>query len=101
MSFFNLCKGFCVQFNYCSIFCNRIYLFNYIIISIRENEENVKPIHLKKVAAGLARALWDLSEAGIVHGAIRCRRLLLASHHDDRIIVKLSGPTLRQYSPLE
>ncbi|CAH2089621.1 unnamed protein product [Euphydryas editha] len=68
-------------------------------VYLRENEERVKPIHLKKVAAGLARALWDLSEAGIVHGGIRCRRLLLASHQADRIIVKLSGPSLRQYTP--
>ncbi|KAJ0174068.1 hypothetical protein K1T71_010214 [Dendrolimus kikuchii] len=65
---------------------------------LRENEDRVKPIHLKKVAAGLARALWDLSEAGVVHGCIRCRRLLLAAHDADRIVVKLSGPTLTQYT---
>ncbi|CAH2267020.1 jg6719 [Pararge aegeria aegeria] len=70
-------------------------------VYLRENEEIVKPIHLKKVAANLARALWDLSEAGVVHGTIRCRRLLLSSHQADRIIVKLSGPTLRQYTPLD
>ncbi|CAH4030590.1 tyrosine-protein kinase hopscotch [Pieris brassicae] len=68
-------------------------------VYLRENEERVKPLHLKKVAAGLARALWDLSEAGVVHGDIRCRRLLLASHQADRMLVKLSGPTLRQYTP--
>lgn len=61
----------------------------------------MKPLHLKKVAAGLARALWDLSEAGVVHGYIRCRRLLLAAHDGDRMIVKLSGPTLRNYSAHE
>lgn len=65
---------------------------------LREHEDRVKPIHLKKVAAGLARALWDLSEAGVVHGYIRCRRLLLAAHEGDRMLVKLSGPTLRQYT---
>uniref|UniRef100_A0A2H1V4N2 SFRICE_010906 n=1 Tax=Spodoptera frugiperda TaxID=7108 RepID=A0A2H1V4N2_SPOFR len=65
---------------------------------LRENEERIKPLHLKKVAAGLARALWDLSEAGIVHGHIRCRRLLLAAHTGDRINVKLSGPTLSNYT---
>ncbi|XP_075981572.1 tyrosine-protein kinase hopscotch [Anticarsia gemmatalis] len=68
---------------------------------LREHEDRVKPIHLKKVAAGLARALWDLSEAGVVHGYIRCRRLLLAAHDGDRMLVKLSGPTLRQYTPLD
>lgn len=65
---------------------------------LRENEERIKPLHLKKVAAGLARALWDLSEAGVVHGHIRCRRLLLAAHTGDRINVKLSGPTLSNYT---
>ncbi|VVD04448.1 unnamed protein product, partial [Leptidea sinapis] len=66
---------------------------------LRDNEDRIKPIHLKKVAASLARALWDLSEAGVVHGDIRCRRLLLAAHQADRILVKLSGPTLRRYTP--
>ncbi|KAH9642501.1 hypothetical protein HF086_008911 [Spodoptera exigua] len=65
---------------------------------LRENEERIKPLHLKKVAAQVARALWDLSEAGVVHGHIRCRRLLLAAHTADRINVKLSGPTLSHYT---
>lgn len=73
----------------------------YIDCICREHEERVKPLHLKKVAAGLARALWDLSEAGVVHGYIRCRRLLLAAHDGDRMLVKLSGPTLRHYTQLE
>ncbi|XP_028032400.1 tyrosine-protein kinase hopscotch isoform X1 [Bombyx mandarina] len=65
---------------------------------LRENGDRITPLHLKKVAAGLARALWDLSEAGVVHGYIRCRKLLLAVLDADRIQVKLSGPTLRQYT---
>ncbi|RVE43769.1 hypothetical protein evm_011618 [Chilo suppressalis] len=68
---------------------------------LRNNGERVKPIHLKKVAATLARALWDLSEAGLVHGYIRCRRLLLAAHDADRIVIKLSGPSLRSYTPYD
>ncbi|GBP07978.1 Macrophage colony-stimulating factor 1 receptor [Eumeta japonica] len=64
---------------------------------LRDNEEKVKPLHLKKVSTGLARALWDLSEAGIVHGYIRCCRLLLSSRDNDRITVKLSGPSLHTY----
>jgi Janus kinase 2 len=58
----------------------------------------VQPIQLKKVAAMVARALWDLSEAGLVHGCLRCRRLLLAARDKDRLIVKLSGPSLRPYT---
>ncbi|KAG6456774.1 hypothetical protein O3G_MSEX009942 [Manduca sexta] len=65
---------------------------------LREHGSRVKPLQLKKVAAGLARALWDLSEAGVVHGYIRCRRLLLAAVDGERIQVKLSGPTLRHYT---
>lgn len=65
----------------------------------RKHEERVKALHLKKVAASLARALYDLSEAGVVHGYIRCSKLLVADA--DRIIVKLSGPTLRKYKPQE
>ncbi|XP_041984957.1 tyrosine-protein kinase hopscotch [Aricia agestis] len=67
-------------------------------VYLRENEERIKPLQLKKVAASLARALWDLSEAGVVHGAVRCRRLLLAAHQTDRLVVKLAGPTLRPYT---
>lgn len=67
----------------------------------REHGERVKPLQLKKVCAGLARALWDLSEAGVAHGGIRCRRLLLAANSADRLIVKLAGPTLRSYTHLE
>ncbi|XP_072942901.1 tyrosine-protein kinase hopscotch [Epargyreus clarus] len=65
---------------------------------LRENPERVKPLQLKKVCAGLARALWDLSEAGVVHGALRCRRLLLAAPLAERAAVKLAGPSLRPYT---
>ena len=53
------------------------------------------------MAAGLARALWDLSEAGVVHGGVRCRRLLVAARTADRLLVKLGGPSLRHYTPQE
>ncbi|KAJ2948409.1 hypothetical protein O0L34_g7648 [Tuta absoluta] len=69
-------------------------------VYLRQNEKSITEIHLKKVAASLARALWDLSEAGVVHGYIRCRRLLVHAHDDDRIVVKLSGPALSQYRPM-
>ncbi|XP_049876791.1 tyrosine-protein kinase hopscotch [Pectinophora gossypiella] len=69
-------------------------------VYLREKKNAIKEVHLKKVSAGLARALWDLSEAGVVHGHIRCRRLLLAAHDADRIVVKLSGPTLTRYNQL-
>ncbi|CAK1584643.1 unnamed protein product [Parnassius mnemosyne] len=65
---------------------------------LREHGERVKLLQLKKVCAGLARALWDLSEAGVAHGGLRCRRLLLAACTPDRLVVKLAGPTLRTYT---
>lgn len=65
---------------------------------LRTKEKTITILHLKKVAASLTRALWDLSEAGIVHGYIRCRRLLVASADSERIVVKLSGPSLHQYT---
>ncbi|XP_063830579.1 tyrosine-protein kinase hopscotch [Ostrinia nubilalis] len=68
---------------------------------LKKHGDKVKPLHLKKVAAMLARALWDLSEAGLIHGYIRCKRLLLAACDADRIVVKLSGPSLRPYTPID
>lgn len=73
--------------------------YTYIFVYYRKNEERIKPLHLKKVAASLARALYDLSESGVVHGYIRCNKLLVADA--DHIVVKLSGPTLRKYKPQE
>ncbi|XP_053614576.1 tyrosine-protein kinase hopscotch [Plodia interpunctella] len=65
---------------------------------LKKNRSSVKLLHLKKVAASLARALWELSEAGVVHGHVRCRRLLLASADRDRLSVKLAGPSVHTYT---
>ncbi|XP_059060811.1 tyrosine-protein kinase hopscotch [Achroia grisella] len=65
---------------------------------LKSNVGKVKATELLKVSASVARALWDLSEAGVVHGRLRCRRLLLAAAAPDRLIVKLAGPSLRPYT---
>ncbi|XP_047996645.1 tyrosine-protein kinase hopscotch [Leguminivora glycinivorella] len=65
---------------------------------LREHGSSVSVLMLKKVSATLARALWDLSEAGVVHGCVRCSRLLVAAR-DSRLQVKLAGPSLRRYTP--
>ncbi|KAM3963253.1 tyrosine-protein kinase hopscotch [Aphomia sociella] len=65
---------------------------------LKSNANKVKPLALMTVSASVARALWGLSEAGVVHGRIRCRRLLLAAAEPDRLLVKLAGPSLQPYT---
>lgn len=59
---------------------------------LRANRSLLKTVDLVEAASYLASALWHLEENGIVHGNIRCRRLLTAIHDDATFTVKLSDP---------
>ncbi|XP_018333328.1 tyrosine-protein kinase hopscotch [Agrilus planipennis] len=62
---------------------------------LQRNKSSLKEVDLIEAATNLASALWHLEENGIVHGKIRCKKLLV-SYHDDRVFtVKLSDPGVR------
>lgn len=59
---------------------------------LQENKEVIEETDLVEASANLASALWHLSENGIVHGNIRCRKLLVCDHSENKFIVKLADP---------
>ncbi|XP_050296167.1 tyrosine-protein kinase hopscotch-like isoform X2 [Anthonomus grandis grandis] len=60
---------------------------------LRDNRGIMKPEDLLEAAGCLAKALWDINEQnGIIHGRIRCRKLLVYCHDENRFRVKLSDP---------
>lgn len=59
------------------------------------NVKSMQEVDLVQAATCLSSALWYLTDAGIVHGNIRCHNLLVASHTEDSFIVKLSDPGLK------
>ncbi|KAJ8947273.1 hypothetical protein NQ318_014169 [Aromia moschata] len=58
---------------------------------LRESR-NVQTVHLVQAASNLASALWHLTENGIVHGNIRCRKLMVYTHEAKTFSVKLTDP---------
>ncbi|XP_015116546.1 tyrosine-protein kinase hopscotch [Diachasma alloeum] len=60
--------------------------------------QTVKTVDLVEAAAGLATALWYLEESGVVHGNIRCRKLLVHAHTENSFIVKLADPGMYSYT---
>lgn len=59
---------------------------------LRNNRAIIKTVDLIEAASNLASALWHLEENGIVHGNIRCRKLLVSRHEDNAFTVKLGDP---------
>ncbi|KAF2897768.1 hypothetical protein ILUMI_08399 [Ignelater luminosus] len=59
---------------------------------LRNNKAILKPEDLIEAASNLAAALWHLEENDIVHGNIRCRKLLVSSHEENSFTVKLGDP---------
>ncbi|XP_012288894.1 tyrosine-protein kinase hopscotch [Orussus abietinus] len=60
--------------------------------------QTVKTVDMVEAAACLATALWHLEESGVVHGNIRCRKLLVHGHTDNSFVVKLADPGLFSYT---
>nr|XP_018902060.1 PREDICTED: tyrosine-protein kinase hopscotch [Bemisia tabaci] len=56
------------------------------------NRSTIKEVDLVEAATYLATALWHLEEKGIVHGKIRCHKLLVASHTSQSFVIRLSDP---------
>ncbi|KAK0091600.1 hypothetical protein PV326_002968, partial [Microctonus aethiopoides] len=66
---------------------------------LRNNSpQTIKTVDMVEAAACLATALWHLEEHGVVHGNIRCRKLLVHIHKNDKFIVKLTDPGLFNYT---
>ncbi|XP_044747142.1 tyrosine-protein kinase hopscotch [Coccinella septempunctata] len=69
---------------------------------LRKNRNMLKTEDLIEAASNLASALWYLSERRIVHGNIRCRKLMVHSHDTNAFIVKLMDPGIHtSYGPNE
>ncbi|KAF7995940.1 hypothetical protein HCN44_007047 [Aphidius gifuensis] len=68
-------------------------------VYLRNNSpQTIKTVDMVEASACLATALWHLEESGIVHGNIRCRKLLVHAHTDNRLTVKLADPGLFRYT---
>ncbi|XP_075216229.1 tyrosine-protein kinase hopscotch [Lycorma delicatula] len=63
-------------------------------IYLHEHKETIKEVDLVEAGTYLATAIWHMEEAGIVHGNIRCSKLLVSAHTDNSFSVRLSDPGL-------
>ncbi|RZF41575.1 hypothetical protein LSTR_LSTR000289 [Laodelphax striatellus] len=61
---------------------------------LRKNIDALQVVDLVEASTCLATAVWHLKEGGIVHGNIRCRKLLVAAHTPSTFCVRLSDPGL-------
>ncbi|KAL3288358.1 hypothetical protein HHI36_002806 [Cryptolaemus montrouzieri] len=69
---------------------------------LQKNKNIVKTVDLIEASSNLASALWYLSEKRIVHGNIRCRKLMVHSHDDNSFTIKLADPGIHTfYGPNE
>ncbi|OXU22374.1 hypothetical protein TSAR_007732, partial [Trichomalopsis sarcophagae] len=69
---------------------------------LRNNSpQTIKTVDMVEAAACLATAVWHLEENGVVHGNIRCRKLLVHAHTDNSFIVKLADPGIFSYKPAD
>ncbi|XP_045460768.1 tyrosine-protein kinase hopscotch isoform X2 [Harmonia axyridis] len=59
---------------------------------LKKHKNILKTVDLIEAGSSLASALWYLSEKRIVHGNIRCRKLMVDIHDDNSFIVKLMDP---------
>ncbi|KAG5896414.1 hypothetical protein JTB14_022497 [Gonioctena quinquepunctata] len=59
---------------------------------LRKNRGILKTVDLIEVTCNLASALWHLTENDIVHGNIRCRKLMVNSHDENSFTIKLTDP---------
>ncbi|CAG9828556.1 unnamed protein product [Diabrotica balteata] len=69
---------------------------------LRTHKETVKQVDLIEAAGSIASALWHLTENNIVHGRIRCRKIMVSVHDENSFIVKLTDPGIHtEYTPSE
>ncbi|KAJ8678849.1 hypothetical protein QAD02_014636 [Eretmocerus hayati] len=68
---------------------------------LRENLQTIETVDMVEAAACLATAVWHLEENSVIHGNIRCRKLLVHAHTDNSFIVKLADPGVFNYTPAD
>ncbi|XP_066257101.1 uncharacterized protein [Euwallacea similis] len=69
---------------------------------LRHNESIIKTVDLIEATSHLASAVWHLRENDIVHGRIRCRKLMVHAHDDSSFTVKLTDNAVQTcYEPSE
>ncbi|GJQ70199.1 putative Band 4.1 homologues [Trypoxylus dichotomus] len=66
---------------------------------LRKNKHKMKEVDLIEASSNLASALWHLEEHGIIHGRIRCRKLLVHNHDSNNFSIKLSDPGISSGYP--
>ncbi|CAG9813018.1 unnamed protein product [Phaedon cochleariae] len=59
---------------------------------LRKNQGILKQVDLIEASSNLASALWHLTENNMVHGKIRCRKLMVNVHDENSFTVKLTDP---------
>lgn len=62
------------------------------------SSQTIKTVDMVEATACLATALWHLEENGIVHGNIRCNKLLVHAHTTNSFVVKLTDPGIFVYT---
>ncbi|XP_076296086.1 tyrosine-protein kinase hopscotch isoform X3 [Lasioglossum baleicum] len=62
------------------------------------SSQTIKTVDMVEATACLATALWHLEENGVVHGNIRCNKLLVHAHTSNSFVVKLADPGLFSYT---
>ncbi|XP_071446998.1 tyrosine-protein kinase hopscotch [Hetaerina americana] len=65
---------------------------------LRENKTQMKPVDLVEASTYLASGLWHLEEQGVVHGNIRCRKIMVCAHDETVFKVQLGDPGLHEYT---
>ncbi|XP_033312196.1 tyrosine-protein kinase hopscotch isoform X1 [Bombus bifarius] len=61
------------------------------------SSQTIKTVDMVEATACLATALWHLEENGVVHGNIRCNKLLVHAHTNNSFVVKLADPGIFVY----
>ncbi|KAH1006252.1 hypothetical protein HUJ05_007002 [Dendroctonus ponderosae] len=57
---------------------------------LKANKSNMKLFNLIEACVALALALWHLHENNMIHGRVRCRKLMVYQHNEKGFIVKLT-----------
>lgn len=69
---------------------------------LQKNKSIIKTVDLIEASSNLASALWYMCEKHLVHGKIRCRKLMVSLHDENSFTVKLSDPGIfTYYAPQE
>lgn len=65
------------------------------------SSQTIKTVDMVEATACLAAALWHLEENGVIHGNIRCNKLLVHAHTNNSFVVKLADPGIFVYTEMD